>query len=122
MASWRVTASRVRTDALRASCHPCAVHEPPQDLSELRRAPRRERSIWSLTLVARYVPTSALMALGRIALCERERVPKRVTAASVAYELALTVLASLSLSVYLLWRLPQFDNVLKYVAIALPVL
>jgi uncharacterized membrane protein YbhN (UPF0104 family) len=45
-----------------------------------------------------------------------------VTAASVAYELALTVLASLTLSVYLLFRLPQFDNALKYVGAALPVL
>lgn len=85
-------------------------------------APRQARSIWSLTLIARYVPTSALMALGRIALCERERVPKRVTVASIAYELALTVLTSLALSVYLLWRLPAFDNALKYVAVALPVL
>jgi len=84
--------------------------------------PRRARSIWSLTLIARYVPTSMLMALGRVALCERERVPKRVTLASVAYEFALTVITSLALSVYLLWRLPAFDNVLKYVAVALPVI
>src|SRR5690349_17275681 len=48
---------------------------------------RRARAIWSTTLLARYVPTSALMAVGRVALSEREGVPKRVTLASVVYEL-----------------------------------
>lgn len=71
---------------------------------------RRARAIWSTTLLARYVPTSALMAVGRVALSERERVPKRVTLASVVYELAFTVVASLALCVYLLWRLPALDD------------
>jgi glycosyltransferase 2 family protein len=70
----------------------------------------RARTIWSTTLLARYVPTSALMAVGRIALSEREGVPKRVTIASVAYEFAFTVVATLALCVYLLWRLPAFDD------------
>ncbi len=72
--------------------------------------PRRARAIWSTTLLARYVPTSALMAVGRVALSEREGVPKRVTLASVVYELAFTVIASLALCVYLLWRLPALDD------------
>ena len=33
--------------------------------------PRRARSIWSATLLARYVPTSALMAVGRVALSKK---------------------------------------------------
>jgi len=70
---------------------------------------RRARAIWSATLLARYVPTSALMAVGRVALSEREGVPKRVTLASVAYELAFTVVASLALCAYLLWELPALD-------------
>lgn len=72
-------------------------------------APARARSIWSTTLLARYVPTSALMAVGRVALSEREGVPKRVTLASVAYELAFTVISSLGICTYLLWRLPALD-------------
>ena len=72
--------------------------------------PRRARAIWSATLLARYVPTSALMAVGRVALSEREGVPKRVTLASVVYELAFTVVSALALCVYLLWRLPALDG------------
>jgi hypothetical protein len=72
--------------------------------------PARARAIWSTTLLARYVPTSALMAVGRVALSEREGVPKRVTLASVVYELAFTVVGALALCVYLLWRLPALDD------------
>src|SRR4051812_22205817 len=71
---------------------------------------RRARPIWSTTLLARYVPTSALMAVGRVALSEREGVPKRVTLASVVYELAFTVVSALALCTYLLWRLPALDD------------
>jgi hypothetical protein len=84
----------------------------------------RARSIWSTTLLARYVPTSALMAVGRVALSEREGVPKRVTLASVAYELAFTVISALVLCVYLLWRLPALDDHawVRWVATAVPLL
>jgi uncharacterized membrane protein YbhN (UPF0104 family) len=82
----------------------------------------RARSIWSTTLLARYVPTSALMAVGRVALSEREGVPKRVTLASVAYELAFTVIAALFVCAYLLWRLPALDDHhwVRVVAIVVP--
>src|SRR3954453_15661370 len=83
---------------------------------------RRARAIWSTTLLARYVPTSALMAVGRVALSEREGVPKRVTLASVAYELAFTVIGALALCVYLLWRLPALDAHEWVRVVALPVL
>jgi uncharacterized membrane protein YbhN (UPF0104 family) len=83
---------------------------------------RRARAIWSTTLLARYVPTSALMAVGRVALSEREGVPKRITLASVAYELAFTVIAALILCVYLLWRLPALDDHewVRWLATAVP--
>jgi uncharacterized membrane protein YbhN (UPF0104 family) len=71
---------------------------------------RRARAIWSTTLLARYVPTSALMAVGRVALSEREGVAKRVTLASVAYELAFTVITSLFVCAYLLWQLPALED------------
>src|SRR4051812_49829928 len=85
--------------------------------------PRRARSIWSATLLARYVPTSALMAVGRVALSEREGVPKRVTLASVAYEFALTFISALALCAWLLWRLPALDDHswVRWGATALPV-
>ena len=83
----------------------------------------RARSIWSTTLLARYVPTSALMAVGRVALAEREGVPKRITLASVAYELAFTIVSSLALCAYLLWRLPALDdhNWVRWLATAVPI-
>jgi hypothetical protein len=86
------------------------------------RAPRA-RAIWSTTLLARYVPTSALMAVGRVALAEREGVPKRTTLASVAYELAFTVVSSLALCAYLLWRLPALDDHqwVRWLATAVPI-
>ena len=83
----------------------------------------RARAIWSTTLLARYVPTSALMAVGRVALAEREGIPKRITLASVAYELAFTVVSSLALCAYLLWRLPALEEHrwALWLATALPV-
>jgi uncharacterized membrane protein YbhN (UPF0104 family) len=85
--------------------------------------PRRARAIWSATLLARYVPTSMLMAVGRVALCEREGVPKRVTLASVVYEFAFTLITALALAAYLVLKLSWFDSheVLRYLALALPV-
>ena len=85
--------------------------------------PPRARTIWSATLLARYVPTSALMAVGRVALSEREGVPKRVTLASLAYELALTIISALAVCAYLVWRLPAFDSHewARWLATAVPV-
>jgi uncharacterized membrane protein YbhN (UPF0104 family) len=85
--------------------------------------PRRARAIWSATLLARYVPTSMLMAVGRVALCEREGVSKRVTLASVVYEFAFTFITALALAAYLMFSLTWFDSheFLRYLAIALPV-
>jgi glycosyltransferase 2 family protein len=84
--------------------------------------PRRARAIWSATLLARYVPTNVLMAVGRVALCEREGVSKRVTLASVVYEFALTVITALALAMYLVLKLSWFDSheLLRYLAIAVP--
>jgi hypothetical protein len=86
--------------------------------------PRRARAVWSTTLLARYVPTSMLMAVGRVSLCEREGVSKRVTLASVVYEFALTFIAALALASYLVIRLDWFDHheLLRYVALALPII
>jgi hypothetical protein len=85
---------------------------------------RRARAIWATTLLARYVPTSALMAVGRVALAEREGVPKRVTLASVAYELAFTIVSALAVCAYLLWRLPALEDHawVRWLAAAVPII
>jgi hypothetical protein len=46
---------------------------------------RRGRAIWCMTLLGRYVPTSAMMVVSRMALADREGVPKRVSFASFVY-------------------------------------
>jgi glycosyltransferase 2 family protein len=53
--------------------------------------PRRAWAVWNVSLLGRYVPTSVLMATGRMALAEREGVPRRVTIVSVLYEVALSL-------------------------------
>lgn len=82
----------------------------------------KARSIWSTTLLARYVPTSALMAVGRIALSQREGVSKRVCTASVAYEVAFTFTAAVAVSTYLVLTLPAFaEHSLRWLVLAVPV-
>lgn len=72
--------------------------------------PWRGRSIWATTLLARYVPTSMLMAVGRITLSEKEGVSKRVTLASVLYEVALTFTTALVISTYAIITLPDLSG------------
>lgn len=84
--------------------------------------PWKGRSIWSTTLLARYVPTSALMAVGRIALSQREGVAKRVCTASVVYEVAFTFTAAVAVSTYLVLTLPAFEeHLLRWIVLAIPV-
>ena len=40
---------------------------------------RPARAIWGKSLLARYVPTNALMVVGRMVMAEKQGVPKRVT-------------------------------------------
>ena len=82
----------------------------------------KARSIWSTTLLARYVPTSALMAVGRIALSQREGVPRRISTASVLYEVAFTLTAAVAVSTYLVLTLPAFEEYsLRWLVLAMPV-
>jgi len=87
------------------------------------RLPRRKgRSIWATTLLARYVPTSVLMAVGRVTMSQKEGVPKRVTTASVVYEVALTFTAAVIVSSYLVLRLPAFeDHAARWLVLLVPV-
>ena len=82
---------------------------------------RRARAIWNLTLIARYVPTSALQVAGRVLLAQRAGVARTTTVASLIYELVLSFAVSLALGVAFLVRLPALaDRPLRYVLVLLP--
>lgn len=85
--------------------------------------PRRGRAIWNLTLLGRYVPTSALMAIGRVALSAREGIPRRVAAASVVYEVVLQVAAALAVGSVAILALPALeDRPGRWLVLAVPLL
>src|SRR5439155_9503550 len=48
---------------------------------------RKGRSVWGKSILARYVPTNALMVVGRVVMAERYGVTRRVCLASIVYEL-----------------------------------
>jgi hypothetical protein len=68
------------------------------------------RAAWGKSLVARYVPTSALMVVGRVVLAERAGITKRVCLASIVYELALGVTAAVIGGAYFFITLPSLDD------------
>lgn len=85
-------------------------------------APWRGRSIWATTLLARYVPTSMLMAVGRMTLSEKEGVLKRTTLASVLYEVALTFTTALVISTYVIITLPELaDRPERWLVLGVPI-
>ncbi len=68
------------------------------------------RAIWGKSLLARYVPTNALMVVGRIVMAEREGVPKRVTFASIIYELVVQFGTAVMVGAYFVIQLPDLDQ------------
>jgi hypothetical protein len=80
-------------------------------------------AIWSVTLLARYVPTNLGMVVGRTAMAEREGVPKRVTMASIIYQLGVTLAGAAAVGAYFAIELPRLQGEpLRFAALALPVL
>jgi glycosyltransferase 2 family protein len=83
----------------------------------------RGRAVWSLTLLARYVPTNIALAVSRMALAEREGVPKRITGASIVYELGFTFAGAAAVGAYFVVSLPDLqDEPARWLALAAPVL
>src|SRR3954452_18259849 len=72
--------------------------------------PTQLRAAWAKSLIARYVPTSALMVVGRVVLAERAGITGRVCLASVVYELALGVSAAVIGGAYFFIKLPQLEH------------
>ena len=72
--------------------------------------PRPSRAVWGKSLVARYVPTNALMVVGRVVMADRYGVAKRVTLASIVYELGLTLGTAIMLGAYFVIELPDLQD------------
>ena len=80
-------------------------------------------TIWFVSGLGRFVPTSLLTPVIRTAMGEREGVAKRVTLVSVAYEIALSLCAALVVSAYFIVDLPDLQgHPARFLAIGLPIL
>ena len=85
--------------------------------------PVRAEGIWFASGLGRYVPTALLLPMLRMAMAEREGVPKRVTLAGVAYEFALFFTASVVVAAYFVITLPDLQGHWeRYVVLVLPAL
>jgi hypothetical protein len=71
---------------------------------------RVARAIWGKSLVARYVPTNALMVVGRVVMAERHGVSKRGCLASIVYEVGLAVVTAVMVGAYFVITLPRLDD------------
>jgi hypothetical protein len=73
--------------------------------------PARElRAAWGKSLIARYVPTSALMVVGRVVMAERVGIQKRVCLASIVYELGIGICAAVIGGSYFFITLPALEG------------
>lgn len=71
---------------------------------------RTGRSIWGRSLIARYVPTNALMVVGRVVMAERRGVSKRVCLASIVYEAGLAIATAVMAGAYFVITLPSLED------------
>jgi hypothetical protein len=71
---------------------------------------RPGRAVWGKSLLARYVPTNALMIVGRVVMAERYGVTKRVCLASIVYELVLGFGTAVIVGAYFVIRLPSLQD------------
>jgi len=71
---------------------------------------RPGRAIWGKSILARYVPTNALMVVGRVVMAERYGVTKRVCLASVLYELILGFGTAVLVGAYFVIKLPSLQD------------
>jgi uncharacterized membrane protein YbhN (UPF0104 family) len=80
-------------------------------------------AIWCSSALGRYVPTSLLLPVIRMAMAEREGVPKRICMASIVYEVALGFTAAVVVGAYFVINLPDLQGVSeRYAILGFPVL
>lgn len=72
---------------------------------------RSSRAVWGKSLVARYVPTNALMVVWRLVMAERVGVGRRVCLASVVYELGLAVSGAMVVGAYFVITMPALQGI-----------
>src|SRR5919108_1218137 len=83
--------------------------------------PLRANAIWFASGLGRYVPTALLLPMIRMAMAEREGVPKRITLASVVYEVALFFTGSVVVGAYFVITLPDLEGIWeRYLVLVLP--
>ena len=81
----------------------------------------RSWAIWNLSLLAKYVPTSALMPLVRVVLYEREGVPRRLTLAANVYEMALAMVVCIAMGAWWMLKLPDVQgHASRWLLLSLP--
>jgi uncharacterized membrane protein YbhN (UPF0104 family) len=81
----------------------------------------RAYPIWFASGLGRYVPTALLLPMLRMAMAEREGVPKRITAATIAYELALLITGSVLVAAYFVITLPDLEGIWqRWLVLVLP--
>ena len=86
-------------------------------------APVPSNAIWFTSNLGRFVPTSLLLPMIRMAMAEREGVSKRITLVSVVYEIALALCGGLVVGAYFIVDLPDLqDDPVRFAAIALPII
>jgi hypothetical protein len=79
--------------------------------------------IWFISGLGRFVPTSVLLPMVRIAACQRLGVRKSTCLASIVYEYAILLAAALTVGAYCLITLPGLQGHWeRYLALAVPVL
>jgi hypothetical protein len=82
----------------------------------------RSLAIWSVSALGKYVPTTLLLFVTRISMAEKAGVARRVSAASMAYELPITVSAALAVGAYGVVQLPDLEgHAARWLVIAAPV-
>ena len=82
--------------------------------------PRAARSIWGRSLIARYVPTNALMVVTKVVMAERRGVSKRACLASIVYEAGFAIATAVMAGAYFVITLPRLaDQPARYAVLAL---
>jgi hypothetical protein len=78
--------------------------------------------IWSASALGRYVPTSVLLPVMRMAMGEREGVPKRICMTSLVYEFTFGLTAALIIGAYWVLDLPALrSEPLRFLVLGVPV-
>jgi hypothetical protein len=85
--------------------------------------PARSRAIWSASNMGKYVPTSLLAWVMRVTMADHAGVPRRVTSATLVYELALIVAAAVAVGAYGVVQLEDLEGEpLRWAVVAVPLL